>query len=71
MIERRGGRADIGPRGAPTETVKAGLGEINEMGGTIKDLALRWSTFVFFFPHRRKRARGNLCWKYGETAIGH
>ena len=67
MIDRTAWKADRDRVEHLTETVKAGLGQINEMGGTIKDLALG----LVDFPHRRNGRVVNLCWKYGETAITH
>jgi len=67
MIDRTAWKADTDRVEHLTETVKAGLGEINAMGGTIKDLALG----LVDFPHRRNGRVVNLCWKYGETAIDH
>src|SRR5260370_16116313 len=65
MIDRTAWKADMDRVEHLTETVKAGLGEINEMGGTIKDLTLG----LVDFPHRRNGRVANLCWKYGEPAI--
>jgi hypothetical protein len=67
MIDRTAWKADLERVDHLTETVKAGLGEINEMGGTIKDLTLG----LVDFPHRRNGRVVNLCWKYGETTVAH
>ena len=47
--------------------VQAGLGEIQGLGGTIKDLGLG----LVDFPHLRDGREVNLCWKLGETRITH
>src|SRR5204862_533592 len=46
MIDRTAWKADMDRVEHLTETVKAGLGQINEMGGTIKDLALGHATLA-------------------------
>jgi hypothetical protein len=65
MIDRAAWKADTEQVARLTETVKAGVIEITEMGGVIKDLALG----LVDFPHRRDGRVVNLCWKYGETAV--
>jgi len=67
MIDRAAWKADTDRVARLTETVKAGLGEITRMGGTIKDLARG----LVDFPHLRAGRVVNLCWKYGETAVSH
>jgi len=67
VIDRAAWKADTDRVARLTETVKAGLGEITEMGGIIKDLALG----LVDFPHLRHGRVVNLCWKYGETAVSH
>jgi hypothetical protein len=66
-IDRAAWKADTDRVARLTETVKAGLGQITEMGGTIKDLALG----LVDFAHLRDGRVVNLCWKYGETAVSH
>ena len=67
MIDRAAWQRDMTRVAECTELVKAGLGEITEMGGVIKDLALG----LVDFPHLRDGRVVNLCWKFGETAISH
>ena len=47
--------------------VRAGLEEIQAMGGTIKDLGMG----LVDFPHRRGGQTVNLCWRLGEQRITH
>ena len=67
VIDRAAWKADMDQVTRLTETVKGGVAEIMEMGGTIKDLALG----LVDFPHRRRGRVVNLCWKYGETSVSH
>lgn len=67
MIDRAAWQRDAARVAEGTERVKAGLAEIAAMGGAIKDLGLG----LVDFPHLRDGRVVNLCWKYGETAIGH
>ena len=47
--------------------VRAGLEEIQELGGTTKDLGMG----LVDFPHLREGQTVNLCWKLGEQRITH
>ena len=47
--------------------VRAGLEEIQAMGGTIKDLGMG----LVDFPHLRAGQTVNLCWRLGEQRITH
>ncbi|HEV8585602.1 MAG TPA: DUF2203 domain-containing protein [Methylomirabilota bacterium] len=67
MIDRAAWQRDTARVTECAERVKAGVLDVNAMGGVIKDLALG----LVDFPHRRDGRVVNLCWKYGETAIGH
>jgi len=67
VIDRAAWKADMDQVTRLTETVKGGVAEIMEMGGTMKDLALG----LVDFPHRRRGRVVNLCWKYGETSVSH
>jgi len=67
VIDRVAWKRDMDRVAECTEQVKAGLAEINDLGGTIKDLALG----LVDFPHLRDGRVVNLCWKYGETSVGH
>jgi hypothetical protein len=48
-------------------TLRAGVEEIQGLGGVIKDLALG----LVDFPHLREGRVVNLCWRYGEQRITH
>lgn len=52
---------------ASTTVMRQGLGEIQELGGVIKDLGLG----LVDFPHLRGGREVNLCWRYGEQRITH
>ncbi len=67
IIDRGAWQRDMARASRCTDEVKAGLAEIADMGGVIKDLALG----LVDFPHRRDGRVVNLCWKYGETTIAH
>lgn len=45
--------------------VEQGLAAIEALGGVTKDLELG----LVDFPHRRRGAVVNLCWKYGEARV--
>jgi hypothetical protein len=47
--------------------MQKGLGEIQGLGGVIKDLGLG----LVDFPHLRDGREVNLCWRYGEQRITH
>ena len=47
--------------------VRAGLEEIQQLGGTTKDLGMG----IVDFPHLREGHEVNLCWKLGEQRITH
>ena len=47
--------------------VRAGLEEIQQLGGTTKDLGMG----LVDFPHLREGHEVNLCWKLGEQRITH
>jgi hypothetical protein len=67
MIDRVAWKADAARVEKCTGIVEAGLAEIGDMGGAIKDLALG----LVDFPHLREGRVVNLCWKYGETSVSH
>jgi len=48
-----------------TARVRAGLDEIQGLGGVIKDIGLG----LVDFPHQRDGEIVNLCWKLGEREI--
>ena len=58
----RAGRAELE---ALTARVRAGLGEIVELGGVPKDVGAGLVDFL----HLREDRRVHLCWKYGERDI--
>lgn len=47
--------------------MRAGVAEIQGLGGVIKDLTLG----LVDFPHLREGRVVNLCWRYGEERITH
>jgi len=47
--------------------VRAGLKEIQRLGGTTKDLGMG----LVDFPHLREGHEVNLCWRLGEQRITH
>lgn len=47
--------------------VRAGLEEIQQLGGTTKDIGMG----LVDFPHLREGQTVNLCWKLGEQRITH
>ena len=49
-----------------TAAIQAGLTEIAELGGETKDLTMG----LVDFRHMLRGREVNLCWRYGETAIG-
>jgi hypothetical protein len=49
-----------------TAALQAGLTEISELGGETKDLTMG----LVDFRHLLRGQEVNLCWRYGETAIG-
>jgi len=49
------------------QTLRAGVEEIQGLGGVIKDLGLG----LVDFPHLREGRVVNLCWRYGEQRITH
>jgi hypothetical protein len=49
------------------EAVRAGLEEIQRLGGTAKDLGMG----LVDFPHLREGHVVNLCWRFGEERITH
>ncbi len=51
---------------ALTARLEAGLARIAGLGGVTKDLELG----LVDFPHLREGRVVNLCWKYGEPAVG-
>jgi hypothetical protein len=50
-----------------TNDVRAGLEEIQRLGGTAKDLGMG----LVDFPHLRDGHVVNLCWRLGEERITH
>jgi hypothetical protein len=50
-----------------TRRIEHGVDEITKLGGVIKDPG----TGLVDFAHRREGRVVNLCWKYGEKAIGY
>jgi hypothetical protein len=67
IIDRTAWRANAQRLEQLTESVRQALGEIAEMGGVTKDLALGLVDFI----HVRDGREVNLCWKFGEDAVRH
>ena len=67
VIDRAAWSADTTRLERLTDAVRAALAEIAAMGGVTKDLALG----LVDFPHVRAGRTVNLCWKFGEDAVGH
>jgi hypothetical protein len=65
IVDRRAWRMDTERLEGATRELQRGLAEIARLGGVPKDLTLG----LVDFPHRRRGAPVNLCWKYGEQAI--
>jgi hypothetical protein len=49
--------------------VRAVIGEINALGGTVKDLELGLVDFPGLLPEGLEDETINLCWKYGEPRV--
>lgn len=67
VIDRAAWQADTKRLAALTETVRQALAEIAQMGGVTKDLTLGLVDFL----HLRDGREVNLCWRFGEGAVGH
>ena len=67
IIDRAAWRADAQRLEQLTEQVRQALTEIAGMGGVTKDLGLG----LVDFPHVRDGRVVNLCWKFGERAVGY
>jgi hypothetical protein len=67
VIDRVAWQADARRLESLTEAVRQALGEIAEMGGVTKDLALGLVDFI----HVRGGREVNLCWRFGEDAVRH
>jgi hypothetical protein len=65
LIDRAAWRADAEALQRATDAIRAGLAEVQELGGAPKDLALG----LVDFPCLRDGRTVNLCWKYGERDI--
>jgi hypothetical protein len=66
-FDRDGWRADQERRERLIERMRTGLEAITRLGGVTKDLDLG----LVDFPHVRDGREVNLCWKFGEKAIGY
>jgi hypothetical protein len=66
LVDREAWRTARQRLEAHAAQVQAGLEEITRLGGAVKDLGLG----LVDFPHLRGGREVNLCWKYGERAIG-
>jgi hypothetical protein len=65
VIDQRAWRTERESLGRLTARVRAGLDEIQGLGGVIKDVGLG----LVDFPHQRQGEIVNLCWKLGEREI--
>jgi hypothetical protein len=65
VIDQRAWRTERESLERLTARVRAGLDEIQALGGVIKDIGLG----LVDFPHRRQGEIVNLCWKLGEHEI--
>jgi hypothetical protein len=65
VIDQRSWRTDRESLQRLTARVQAGLEQVQELGGVIKDIGLG----LVDFPHRRRGETVNLCWKLGEHEI--
>jgi hypothetical protein len=65
VIDRAAWQEDARARERATEAIRAGLTEIQTLGGVAKDLGLG----LVDFPGLRGGRTVNLCWKYGERDI--
>ncbi len=59
--------ADQERRQGLIDRVRSGLDAIAQLGGATKDL----EKGLVDFPHLREGHEVNLCWKFGERAIGY
>jgi hypothetical protein len=70
LIDRREWKARAERLDGLTIEVRAAVADIAELGGSVKDIEMG----LVDFPGRIAGVRGgepvNLCWKYGETAVG-
>ena len=66
LVDRAAWQADRERLRRATEAVQAGIDEIRAIGGVPKDLGLG----LVDFPHQRAGRLVNLCWRYGERAVG-
>lgn len=67
VIDREAWRVDAERLAQRTDEVRQALTEIAGMGGVTKDLGLG----LVDFPHLRDGRVVNLCWKFGERAVGY
>ena len=66
-FDRDAWRARQQRREAVIRDVRSGLDEIAGLGGVTKDLEMGLVDFL----HLREGREVNLCWKFGEKAIGY
>lgn len=65
VIDQRAWRSERESLERLAARVQAGLNEIQELGGVLKDVGLG----LVDFPHLREGEVVNLCWKLGEQRI--
>lgn len=67
LLDQAAWRRDAERMATSEREMQRCLEGIGALGGTVKDLGLG----LVDFPHRRDGRLVNLCWKYGEPAIGY
>jgi hypothetical protein len=50
--------------------MRQGIEQITALGGVVKDVDIGLVDFEGLIPGDRRGRPVNLCWKYGETAVG-
>lgn len=68
-VDRREWKARAERLDGITIEVRAVLGEVQAMGGVVKDVETGLVDFAGLVPGGRSDEPVNLCWKYGETAV--
>ena len=67
LLDRAAWRRDAERVATSEREMQRCLDRIGELGGTVKDLGLG----LVDFSHWRDGRLVNLCWKYGEPAVGY
>lgn len=69
LVDRRDWKARAERLDGLAIEVRAVIGEINALGGTVKDLELGLVDFPGLLPEGMEDETINLCWKYGEPRV--